>query len=160
MPNTHLTGVNKSLAKLLYMIGLCFSFDIGQLIYDQIVSNVEVLFTHQVLPFPSLIYGVLMSQNDIKKPVEVFAKLPGELRILKKLHFGKHVDDVQGESFSDSEDELQEDVTPHVSIGVTSTYSQPAAVVQKSQTIQYLQKELQVLAAHEKRLLQELKEID
>ncbi|XP_024018221.1 uncharacterized protein LOC112090643 [Morus notabilis] len=160
MPSTHSTGVNKPLAKLLYMIGLCFSFDIRQLIYDQIVSNAKVLFTHQVLPFPSLIYGVLMSQNDIKKSVEVFAKLPGELRISKKFHSGKHMDDVQGESFSVFEDELQEDATPHVSTGVTSSSSQPAATVQKTQTIQYLQKELQVLVACEKRLLQELKEID
>lgn len=121
MPSTHSTGVNKPLAKLLYMIGLSCYFDIGQLIYDQIVGNAEVLFTYQVLPFPSLIYGVLMSQIDIKKSKEVLVTLPGELRILKKLLSGKHVDVVQGESLSVSEDELPQD----------ASCSQSAAAIKK-----------------------------
>ncbi|XP_024022050.1 uncharacterized protein LOC112091798 [Morus notabilis] len=66
--------VKKPLAKLLFLIGTATTFDFGQLVFDQIISNAEATITHLVLPFPSLIYGILTKQHDVKKSDELFEK--------------------------------------------------------------------------------------
>ena len=106
----HATGVKKPLAKLLFLIGTATPCDIGQLIYDQIVGNAEFLTTHPILPFFSLIFGILLKQQDVMKKDAMSKNSSGVIRISKKLHSGKHVDDVQGESSSEEEDDIPESV--------------------------------------------------
>ncbi|XP_024028254.1 uncharacterized protein LOC112093643 [Morus notabilis] len=135
----HTTSVHKPLAKLLFLVNSSTTFDIGQLIFDEIVSNVEACTTHQVLPFPSLICEVLLSQKNIKKEDEVSDKLSGVLRISKKLRTWRHVDDIQGEFSSAEEDDV-----PSSSVGVATSSD-------KQRMIHFLQQELRDLTASEDR---------
>ncbi|XP_024025805.1 uncharacterized protein LOC112092857 [Morus notabilis] len=142
MPSMHATGVKKPLAKLLYLIGTATSFDFGQFVFNQIINNAEAFTTHPVLSFPSLIYGILSKQNNVKKSHELFEKGSGVIRISKKLHSGKYVDDVQGEHS-----------------GVATSSSQLTTAVLNARTAQFLSKEPLHLSTYETHLLQELKRV-
>ena len=69
------------------------------------------------------------------------------------------MDDVQGESSSEEEDDIPECVVPGVSGGVATSSPQSTASALKVRTIQFLTKELLDLSTYEKHLLQELKRV-
>ena len=87
------------------------------------------------------------------KKDEMFEKSLGVIRISKKLHSGKHVDDVQGESSSEAEDDIPESVAQGVSRGVATSFSQSTASVLKARTIHCQSKELLDLSVYKKHLL-------
>lgn len=61
----------------------------------------------------------MSKQNNVKKSHKLFKKGLGVIRLSKKLHSGKHVDDVQGEHSLDKEEEVDPRVVPSVSSLVT-----------------------------------------
>ena len=71
------------------------------------------------------------------KKDEMFEKSSGVIRISKKQHSGKHVDDVQGESSSEAEDDIPKSVAQGVLGGVVTSSSQSTASVLKARTMQF-----------------------
>ncbi|XP_024019818.1 uncharacterized protein LOC112091154 [Morus notabilis] len=98
LPTFHTTGVHKQLANVLYFIGTVVPFDVGLLIFEEIVSHAEVTSSKPALPFPSFVYGILMSQQNIRTPEDVLELPTKPIRISQKLRECKHVNDVQGEN--------------------------------------------------------------
>lgn len=72
MPNTHSSVVRQGLALVLYQIGTKGSFNFGQLVFDQVVKHAEKQVVGKPLGFPSLIFGIIQSQQDVLKGNDVF----------------------------------------------------------------------------------------
>ena len=89
----------------------------------------------------------------------MFEKASGLIQILKKLHSGKHVDDVQGEMSSDEDDTDAPSVAPSASGGDPTSSTQSTAAVLHAKTVQFLSKELINLSAYESHLLREVKRV-
>ncbi|EXC11329.1 hypothetical protein L484_006894 [Morus notabilis] len=77
---------------------LSVPFDVGLLIFEEIVSHTEVTSSKPALPFPSLVYGILMSQQNIRTHEDVLEPPTKPIRISQKLRECKHMNDVQGEN--------------------------------------------------------------
>lgn len=59
------------------------------------MSHAEETVSYTKLPFPSLIYEILTSQKDIKKPNDPVEPIPSVLKVSKKLLSGRHAYDAQ-----------------------------------------------------------------
>lgn len=81
LPTFHTTGIHKQLAKVLYIIGTGVPFDVGKLIFEEIVSLAEVISLKPALLFPSLVYGLLMSQQNIRTLEDVLEVPTKPIRI-------------------------------------------------------------------------------
>ena len=66
-----------------------------KLIFEIIVHNAEYEYAYGILPFPSLIFNVLMLQKNILKEHEILKVPTAPLRIFNKLFKGKHTLDIQ-----------------------------------------------------------------
>ena len=64
-------SISKDFTVLLYLIGTREPFDLGKVIFQVIVSNAEFESISGVLPFPSLIFGILKLQKNILEKGEV-----------------------------------------------------------------------------------------
>ena len=84
LPTRNASVVTKPQAELLYQIGKGKKVDLGKLIFDKIMENVEKV-VKGLIPYPCLIYGVLVSQGFRKKANMVFYKSPPVLGIHKDL---------------------------------------------------------------------------
>lgn len=73
IPTKHRSDVREDLADLLYRIGSKSAFDIGQIIFDNVVRLAESTAVNKPMGYPSLIYGILVAQHpDIRRPDEIF----------------------------------------------------------------------------------------
>ena len=117
MPNNHRTSVLKSIVVLFYKLGKGISFDLGELIFRQISRHAESSSINLVVGYPSLIFGILMSQNsDVVHVGELCEKDTVEMCISKKFFQGQHIQDIQEEVvYSDMVFDIQEGVgTPAI----------------------------------------------
>ncbi|XVE68338.1 hypothetical protein DITRI_Ditri09bG0060000 [Diplodiscus trichospermus] len=92
-PAKHTSKVYESLAQLLYKVGTGMPFDLGQHIFDIIMVYSESRNSFGTLPFPSLIYQLLMSQHNIKTSRDKLTNPDNELRTSFGYLSGKHVKD-------------------------------------------------------------------
>ena len=83
------------MAELLYKVGTATSFDLRQLIFNQIISQAEPIAIRPALPLPSLIYGLVTKQRNIRRTGEVLLKEKEFIRINKKFYIGSHVNDLE-----------------------------------------------------------------
>ncbi|GAA0151308.1 hypothetical protein LIER_10053 [Lithospermum erythrorhizon] len=60
IPTTHRTSVSESLGKVLYMIGTGASFDLGRVLFDQIVQHAQFHVVLNPIAYPSIIYSILL----------------------------------------------------------------------------------------------------
>ncbi|VFQ84566.1 unnamed protein product [Cuscuta campestris] len=69
LPTTHTNTVSKIMARLLYKIKHNIPFDLGKLIFDQIMLfAAEKYKANSIgLPYPTLLYSLLVSQGSAKK---------------------------------------------------------------------------------------------
>ena len=91
MPRLHISTISEDLAILLYAFGTNVSFDIANVIFQVIVSYVEVETTIGGLPYPFLIHEVLMVQKDGLaedddlelpwKPLKIFTKVENDFDV-------------------------------------------------------------------------------
>ena len=66
-----------------------------KLMFEIIVYNVEYEHAYLILPFPSLIFEVLMLQKIILEEHEILKVPTVHLQIFHKLFKGKHAPDIQ-----------------------------------------------------------------
>ena len=98
MSSYHWIGVLKSMVVLLYKLGKGISFDLGTLIFCQISHHAESTSINLAVRYPSLIFGILISQNDgVVHEGELCEKCAGEMVICKKFFQRQYIQDIQGE---------------------------------------------------------------
>ena len=73
LPTRNDSVVTRPQADLLYQIGKGKKVDLGELIFDKIMESAEKV-VKGLIPYPSIIYGVLVSQGFRKKSTMVFYK--------------------------------------------------------------------------------------
>ncbi|EXB28409.1 hypothetical protein L484_002217 [Morus notabilis] len=159
LPSFQSTRVHKQLAKVLYFIRIWVPFDVGLLIFEEIVSHAEVTSSKPAIPFPSLVYGILMPHHNIKTYEDVLEPPTEPLRVSQKLREGKHVNDVQGENDCTIAEVEGDSVFGDVTGNVASGSGHTSADAQYHRSILFLQKELAGLTKQEKALSQEQKEM-
>ena len=86
LPSLHKTYVTEDMAILLFLISTCKDFDMGKLLFEVIIHNVEHENTYGILPLPSLIYEVLMLQKNILGEDEMLEPIPPPLKVSQKLY--------------------------------------------------------------------------
>nr|GMD12575.1 uncharacterized protein LOC109169177 [Ipomoea batatas] len=94
MPSTNHIYVTKKMAALLLKIDTGVSFDLGQLLFDQIVDARNGKASKKDLVLPNLIYGLLAMQGFQKHSSEYFEAHPVPIKFNPRLLSGSHFDDL------------------------------------------------------------------
>nr|GMD68556.1 uncharacterized protein LOC109169177 [Ipomoea batatas] len=94
MPTTNHRYVTKKMAALLFKIDTSVSFDLGQLLFDQIVDARNGKAGKKDLVLPNLIYGLLAMQGFQKHSSEYFKAHPVPIKFNPRLLSGSHFDDL------------------------------------------------------------------
>nr|GLL49477.1 uncharacterized protein LOC109169177 [Ipomoea trifida] len=82
------------MAALLFKIDIGVSFDLGQLLFDQIVDARNGKAGKKDLVLPNLIYGLLAMQGFQKHSSEYFEAHPVPIKFNQRLLSGSHFDDL------------------------------------------------------------------
>ncbi|KAH6766759.1 hypothetical protein C2S52_017742 [Perilla frutescens var. hirtella] len=126
LPSTHDSTVGKSMALLLFTIGTRSEFNLGLLIFENIIAHAESTRTQPPVGYPGLIFSIIMAQHDVVSANDVYAPVAQPLSISHKLFSSQHAPDVS----SRDADESSRPVPPSVpdrsaaSFAVTSTRKQ------------------------------------
>ncbi|VFQ86910.1 unnamed protein product [Cuscuta campestris] len=93
---THTNIVPLCMATLIYRIKHCKPFDLGKLVFDQVMTFAATKFkTNQNgLPYPLLIYNILKSQGFTKEDCEEEEQVPPLLQADNRHFEGKHFNDM------------------------------------------------------------------
>ena len=150
LPTKHTATVTKELCILLYAVGIGMKFDMGKHIFETISQYAENKKKTK-LPFPSLIYELLMSQKEIKQPLDALHGISKPLKVSKKLLSDSHVMDLQGKQ----SEQDQEDVARQGEEPVPSTTNARHKVI-----IKLLKEKLKFLQQQKKHIEQREKEIE
>ena len=127
--------------------GTSVLFNLGKLIFNQIGLHAEYSSSNISVGYPSLIFGIMASQNvNVVLVGEKYEKYIEDFSISKKLFQGHHVQDIQGE--------LLFPHTPSVSKGVATPMSQDDVAV----TLRFLKADLAFLEALERSIAVRKKE--
>ena len=111
MPRLNLTSISKDLIVLLYVVGIDVTFDLAKLIFQVIISNAESENFVGVLPFSSLIFGLLKIQNEDLDKGEVLEEPRKPLKISIKVYTSSHVQDMDNDDVKEDPGSLiSEDV--------------------------------------------------
>nr|GME02925.1 uncharacterized protein LOC109169177 [Ipomoea batatas] len=94
MPTTNHRYVTKKMAALFFKIDTGVSFDLGQLLFDQIVDARNGKAGKKDLVLPNLIYGLLAMQGFQKHSSEYFEAHPVPIKFNPRLLSGSHFDDL------------------------------------------------------------------
>ncbi|VFQ70661.1 unnamed protein product [Cuscuta campestris] len=96
LPTTHTNTVPLCMATLIYRIKHCIPFDLGKLVFDQVMTFAATKFkTNQNgLPYPLLIYNILNSQGFTKEDCEEEEQVPPLLQADNRHFEGKHFNDM------------------------------------------------------------------
>nr|GMD14555.1 uncharacterized protein LOC109169177 [Ipomoea batatas] len=94
MPSTNHRYVTKKMAALLFKIDTGVSFDLGQLLFDQIVDARNGKAGKKDLVLSNLIYGLLAMQGFQKHSSEYFEAHPVPIKFNQRLISGSHFDDL------------------------------------------------------------------
>ncbi|VFQ86387.1 unnamed protein product [Cuscuta campestris] len=97
LPTTHTNIVSKIMARLLYKIEHNIPFDLGKLIFDQIMLfAVEKYKVNSIgLPYPTLLYSLLLSQSFTKEEEEEEEPEEPPLQVDSRHMEGKHHNDME-----------------------------------------------------------------
>ncbi|VFQ66930.1 unnamed protein product [Cuscuta campestris] len=97
LPTTHTKTVSKIMARLLYKIKHNIPFDLGQLIFDQIMLfAAEKYKVNSIgLPYPTLLYSLLVSQGFSKEEDEEEELEEPPLQVDSRHMEGKHYNDME-----------------------------------------------------------------
>ncbi|VFQ69389.1 unnamed protein product [Cuscuta campestris] len=97
LPTTHTNTVSKIMARLLYKIKHNIPFDLGQLIFDQIMLfAAEKYKVNSIgLPYPTLLYSLLVSQGFSKEEDEEEELEEPPLQVDSRHMEGKHYNDME-----------------------------------------------------------------
>ncbi|VFQ61560.1 unnamed protein product [Cuscuta campestris] len=97
LPTTHTNTVSKIMARLLYTIKHNIPFDLGQLIFDQIMLfAAEKYKVNSIgLPYPTLLYSLLVSQGFSKEEEEEEELEESPLQVDSRHMEGKHHNDME-----------------------------------------------------------------
>nr|GMD60946.1 uncharacterized protein LOC109169177 [Ipomoea batatas] len=94
MPSTNHRYVTKKMVALLFKIDTGVSFDLGQLLFDQIVDARNGKVGKKDLVLPNLIYGLHVMQGFQKHSSEYFEAHPVPIKFDQRLLSGSHFDDL------------------------------------------------------------------
>ncbi|VFQ76115.1 unnamed protein product [Cuscuta campestris] len=97
LPTTHTNTVSKIMARLLYKIKHNIPFDLGQLIFDQIMLfAAEKYKVNSIwLPYPTLLYSLLVSQGFSKEEEKEEELEEPPLQVDSRNMEGKHHNDME-----------------------------------------------------------------
>ena len=104
LPRLHISTVSKDLAILLFAISIGEEFDLAKVIFQVIKSNAKSENTVNVLPYPSLIFEILLLQKDIMEEEEVLEQPRHPIKISTKLYQGAHIPDVDANLMEEDPD--------------------------------------------------------
>ncbi|XP_019179164.1 PREDICTED: uncharacterized protein LOC109174380 [Ipomoea nil] len=113
LPSAHFHTVGKHLAGFLFRIGTKMPIDLGNWIYNHILTMIHPREQKVRLPFPNLIFGILTTQGLEPMPSEVIS--PTLLYTVdRRLLTGDHIRDViPVTTLSNSEADTVADDSPH-----------------------------------------------
>ncbi|XP_019158512.1 PREDICTED: uncharacterized protein LOC109155283 [Ipomoea nil] len=113
LPSAHFHTVGKHLAGFLYRIGTKMPIDLGNWIYNHILTMIHPREQKVRLPFPNLIYGILTTQGLEPMPSEVISPTLF-YTVDRRLLTGDHIRDVIPVTApSNSEADTVADDSPH-----------------------------------------------
>nr|GLL44875.1 uncharacterized protein LOC109169177 [Ipomoea trifida] len=94
MPTKHHSYVKRSMAVLLYKIDQGVKFNLGELLFQQILAARYGANNRKELILPNLIYGILVSQGFQKHDTEDYEAHSLPIKVDPRLLHGTHVDDL------------------------------------------------------------------
>nr|GMC57811.1 uncharacterized protein LOC109169177 [Ipomoea batatas] len=94
MPTKHHSYVKRSMAVLLYKIDQGVKFNLGELLFQQILAARNGANNRKELILPNLIYGILVSQGFQKHDTEDYEAQSLLIKVDPRLLHGTHVDDL------------------------------------------------------------------
>lgn len=93
-PNNHSSCITTSLSKLIYQIGTMDAFDIGEYVFEKVLKKIESYAVKLTISFPTLIFGILVSQRPGILTSEQAVGVSGNsLTFSYRLFVGIHVPD-------------------------------------------------------------------
>ncbi|XP_050876211.1 uncharacterized protein LOC127079900 [Lathyrus oleraceus] len=95
VPTNHTPNISTGLGKFIYIIRNKTEFDMGSYVFDRTMKHVASFAVNMPIAFPSLIYGVILSQH----PSILISSYSGckrypPLSLHYRLFTGKHVPDI------------------------------------------------------------------
>lgn len=94
LSSDHKSTVKKEVARILYKIGKWTPFNLGKVIFDQIMSQVEPNATREFIPFPSLVYQILIEEQNILFIGNEVYVTPHTFKIRSNLFSTNHFNDL------------------------------------------------------------------
>ncbi|XP_050892009.1 uncharacterized protein LOC127097557 [Lathyrus oleraceus] len=95
VPTNHTSNIATGLAKYIYIVRTKSSFDFGYYVFDQTMKHDASYAVKMSIAFPSLIYGVILSQYpSILISSNSICKRDPPLSLHYRLFTGKHVPDI------------------------------------------------------------------
>nr|GMD78481.1 uncharacterized protein LOC109169177 [Ipomoea batatas] len=94
MPTKHHSYVKRSMVVLLYKIDQGVKFNLGKLLFQQILDARNGANNRNELILPNLIYGILVSQGFQKHDTEDYEAQSLPIKVDPRLLHGTHVDDL------------------------------------------------------------------
>ncbi|KAL8035039.1 hypothetical protein ABFX02_12G071200 [Erythranthe guttata] len=120
IPSKNVSVVTKSHAVLMYKLGMGLPVDFGKLFFNNIGQLAQKISSFTHLPYPSLIYSILLSQNLGQDESEYLHTPLGMISVSQNFLKAPHVQDLpwNGDNFISAESGQNnlgtEDVAPHV----------------------------------------------
>nr|GMC71354.1 uncharacterized protein LOC109169177 [Ipomoea batatas] len=94
MPTKHHSYVKRSMVVLLYKIDQGVKFNLGELLFQQILAAWNDTNSRKELILPNFIYGILVSQGFQKHDTEDYEAHSLPIKVDPRLLHGTHVDDL------------------------------------------------------------------
>ena len=95
VPTNHISTISIGLGRIIHAIGTRINFDFGRFMFDQIVRHASTNAVKLPIAFPSIIYGIILSQQPgILNTSDIPSRRKPPLSIHYKLFEGSHVNDV------------------------------------------------------------------
>lgn len=103
MPSSHRSTVRADLALFLYNVGTKGCIDFGQFVFDHVMDHAEAQVSQKPIGFPSLLFGLIMSQVDVTSKDDVYEPETPKVVLTDKLkNASYHVNDIPDPIISDS----------------------------------------------------------
>ncbi|XP_050895149.1 uncharacterized protein LOC127101745 [Lathyrus oleraceus] len=110
-PTNHTSTISTALEKFIYVIGTRREVDFGKYIFEQVLKQTFSTAVKMPIRFPSLIYGIILSQHPgILLPIDSVKKMDSPLSLHYKLFAITHVPNIVMTSSQETYKELKDSI--------------------------------------------------
>ncbi|XP_050908727.1 uncharacterized protein LOC127122431 [Lathyrus oleraceus] len=95
VPTNHISAISNTLGIFIFVVGTKLKFDYGRFMSEQIVKHASTNAVKLPIAFPSMIYGIILSQHPgILSTNDLPSRRKPALSVHYKLFEGSHVEDI------------------------------------------------------------------